>query len=143
MTNKILKEVIDIVLASGRKMPAHFTSSDERQQTFLISFEQLTADDEYAMASQSWSTLPSISSGEDEHYACLKIGEDIMVSSFIVTKLNHTELIDSLKNQLIAENIGLWPNSLQDRIKEIAGKREMIDYFDSCAKYGLERAKSK
>lgn len=143
MTTQILEEVLNKVLSSERTMPAHFTSSHDRQQTFLIDFKQLSADDEYEMASQSWYTLPAISSGEDESYACLKIGEDIMVSSFIATNLNHVELIDSLKNELIGLNIELWPKDLQDKIKEIAGKKEMIDYFNTCADFGKERAKLK
>ncbi len=142
MTTQILKEVIDKVLSSRRVMPAHFTTFNNRKQTFLVDFEQMDPDDEYEMASQAWNNLPGIFSERDSHI-CLKIGEDMMLASFIATKLGHVELVDDLKKQLTFINIGRLSFYLQPVIKKIVNNKKMIDYFNYCLRFGIERASIK
>lgn len=136
-----LEQVIKLVLSSKRKMPAHFTSNGERAQSFCVDFDQLTEDDEYEMASQAWGNLPNIPPKYKhvELISCLKIGEDIMIASYIASKLHHKKLVDSMKRQLIEKNIELFSS---DSAKELALSKEMSGYFNFCSQFGLQRAEA-
>lgn len=137
-TNNIIKKVINLVLSSKRKMPAYFTGDNEIQKTFLVDFNGLTPEDEYEMASQAWHNQPAISS-KIEKNICIKIGEDVMLGCFILTKLGYEGRCDYLKNEIINFNVQSFLGTTQNDLEEIVDMEEARNYFDFCEKFGIER----
>lgn len=122
MENKI-KEILEILKTSKREMPAHFTSSGDRTQTFLIDFD-IPADDEYEMASYAWYYTSS--------QEVVLVGEDLMLSAYIASVLKQPEVIDELKTSIIEKN--------KEIIKNTDGENK---YFDKCVEFGIEMAKNR
>jgi len=122
MEDKI-KEIIKILETSERNMPAHFTSSGDRSQTFLINFD-IPADDEYEMASYAWYHTPS--------QEIVLVGEDLMLSAYIGSILKQPEVIEGLKTSVIEANKEIIKNT-DDESK----------YFDKCVEFGIEMAKNR
>jgi len=115
-------------------MPAHFTSSAERSQTFLISYDDITENDEYEMASQAWNNVPSGLS-ETDTAICLRTGEDIMVGCFILTKMGH-----GVKSDKYRAEIELINSYESNEIAKPSQVESIISYFDFCENYGRKRA---
>ena len=118
--NDLLQEVLNIVNSSTRKIPAHFTSNGNRTQSFCVDFD-ISETDEYAMASEAWSTTPDPS--------IIKIGEDIMLAAFIAIKLGGQQDIPELYEIIIGKS----SEELSDNHKQ---------YLDHCLDFGKLRAKS-
>ena len=99
--NPIVEQALQIVFSSTRPMPAYFTSNGERKQSFCVEFDQLTEADERAMASEAWgapnSAFPNSSIPREIFYDIIRIGEDVMLGSFIVTKLKDKSLAPEIK----------------------------------------------
>lgn len=114
----LVQTVLDIINSSERKMPAHFCSNGSRTQSFCVDFD-ISETDEYAMASEAWSTAtdPSI----------IKTGEDIMLAAYIVVKLDGEKLIPQLYQSIV----GSCSEELSSKYK---------DYFERCANFGKLRA---
>lgn len=119
-TFDFIEKVLNIVYSSQRKMPAHFTSSGGRSQSFCVDFD-ISETDEYEMASQAWSKTPSPDA--------TKTGEDIMIAAFIATKLGGQEYIPQIQNQIII-------NATKD-LPELA---KYSYYFKKCGQFGSTRA---
>jgi hypothetical protein len=79
MKNRNISQVLKLVLSSERPMPAHFTCGNGRNLTFLIDFDDLTAEDEYEMASHAWYKIP-VGLSKSEVATCIKLGENIIAS---------------------------------------------------------------
>ncbi|MBI4091858.1 MAG: ADP-ribosylglycohydrolase family protein [Candidatus Levybacteria bacterium] len=116
----LVTKVLYIINGSNRKMPAHFMSNGNRTQSFCVDFD-ISETDEYEMASKAWR------SSTDQ--SVIKIGEDIMLATFIAVKLDGEEFIPKLY-QSITET---YPEELFNKHK---------DYFEHCADFGKLRAKS-
>lgn len=142
MPENIIADVINLVMESGREMPAHYTSANGRSETFMIDFKGLSAEDEQDMASTAWFCQPPIKS-EDERYAIVKIAEDIMVGSFILTKMGRKDLTEQLKNEFVTFEISLFPDDMQLKIKTLAKTPMVENHFNFCCKFGTERAEVK
>lgn len=142
--NKALQETIKLIRSSQRSMPAHFTTNGERTKSFCIDFEPLTVGDEYEMASEAWMSiksvpLPNVLTSEDL-FLILHSGEDIMVGAFIITKLEHEEMIHELKYAVVSSDM----EELEPKIPHI--KRLFLHpqteaYFEHCLEFGKNRAK--
>lgn len=142
MPQNIVADVINLVMESDRQMPAHYTSGNGRSQTFLVDFDDLSADDEYQMAGTAWYGQPPIKS-EHERYSIVKIAEDIMVGSFIITKMGHKDLVPQLKTEFVNYEIGLFPDDLQSALKKLTKTELVENYFNMCSNFGVERAGGK
>ena len=138
MKNKNISQVLNLVLSSERPMPAHFTSGNDRNKTFLIDFDGLTEEDEYEMASQAWHNIPAGLS-ESDTSVCLKIAEDVMVGSYIAVKEGIADKIDLLKGELIRANISSLSDSKKHSISDILETREVRNYIDDCADFATNR----
>ena len=141
MNDDIVTSVLNIVQSSERRMPAHFTSGNGRSKTFLVDFDGLTEEDEYEMASQAWHNIPPGLS-EDDTYACLKIGEDIMVGCFILARSGYSSKINNYRSEIESRNKQFL--NLIGQFGKAESTRTLVDnYFHLCTKYGNERAKRK
>lgn len=131
---EIITRVMEIVSSSSRSMPAHFNSHGNRTQSFGIDFEPLTADDDYSMASEAWNGAKSIkeASGADNSLIVL-LGEECMLSAYIVTKLGHPELIDDVVSAAYKRLAGIFTDEKLQRIVSITGVNA---YLDLCKQYG-------
>jgi len=121
--DKVIK-VMDIVLSSTRPMPAHFTTNGDRKQSFCVDFD-ISPDDEYNMASFAWTK------GTDNNKV-IKMGEDVVVGSYILKKLNGEHRISELTSKLIeADSKSLTINP------EVISSPEVRNYIQACQEYGL------
>jgi len=112
--DRILLDVYFLVMDSKRSMPAHFTSDKTRNQTFMVDFLPLTPDDEYNMASEAWYSMPGMKSYE-ELKTVLRTGEDIMIGSYILTKIGSSKLADKLMEFIIASHLGKLKPTLDEK----------------------------
>jgi len=132
---EIITRVMEIVSSSNRAMPAHFNSSGDRTQSFGIDFEPLTANDEYNMASEAWNGVSEyvkeVSSADNSLIVLL--GEDYMLSAYVVTKLGHPELIDEVVSAVHKRLASIFTDEKINKVVSIPG---VNDYLDSCKQYG-------
>lgn len=144
-----LNKALYLVYSSKRSMPAHFTSNGDRQKSFCIDFDQLTASDEYEMASEAWNATSgyfgkseSLSRAltENDLSFLTKIGEDIMIGAYILVKLNAIEDLSKLKSEVLN-------NAEEDFVKVVSDISELIrhpyaqSYFTHCADFSCKLAK--
>lgn len=142
----ILKQSLQLIGSTGRRMPAHFTSDVERgrAQSFLIDFEPLSEDDECEMASEAWDcmsyfTTPINTPVTKEQYPVLVcFGEDVMVGAFIITKLGRKDLIAELQKISIADSLESFAQ--MEGLNELCKLPEIKAFFDHCAEFGTQRA---
>lgn len=120
-------------------MPGHFTSDRERKQTFLVDFDDLSPEDEYDMASNAWYEQPVILSKRGK-YACVSIGEDVMLGCYILTKLGSGEESEYLKNEIVALSIRSFPEAMRVDLQMAINTKEAQDYFGFCERYGILKA---
>ncbi len=141
--HEIIGRVWDIVYSSGRKMPAHFTSNGDRYMSFCIDFEPLTKKDDENMAGEAWGSIDQYLANKPEipkpqFMAIVVCGEDVMIGAYIITKLGSMNLIESLKEALVANTIKSFP-TLND-LNDVFVLPYVKDYFDHCMKYGERTA---
>lgn len=142
MDSTLLK-TLNIIYTFDRSMPAHFTSDKGRSQTFMVDYD-IPENDEYEMASESFNALAQILQSDLDlgkwYSAYVKVGEDIMIGSFILTKENKPDLINDLRTEIIN-------NALEDFSEKVEGFTEIIKnplvikYLDHCAEFATQRAK--
>lgn len=143
ITDKSLPTVLKIVFNSMRAMPAKFTSNGDRTQSFCVEYDDLTADDEYQLASEIYATLwefvgkiPKDQISEAEATCMLKIGEDIAIGSFILQRTDEYASFTDLRQEIVEENLNRWDQPL-DRVAKIP---IVQNFFDYCLWTGRARA---
>ena len=136
----IIQKVINTVLNSKRPMPAQFTSNGNRMESFCVDFPSLTADDESNMAGQAYHAIDSFNyecKSGTERSLLVKIGEDIMIGSYIINKLGNTKLSYTLCNELVEENKKIFKNTQEMNIDVGFMIDESIKrYFEYCLLFG-------
>jgi|GEM_PF-1329254 hypothetical protein len=142
----IIVKALDLVYSSTRSMPAHFTSNDDRKQTFLVEFDPLTVDADHELASEAWygtDKFFTIETGLSRSETNLAVicGEDVILGSFIVTKLGKSELTKDVKEVIIKSAIDKLHTQSSD-INVFFNKLEVISYLDYCEKRGREIAET-
>ncbi len=126
MESNSIPFIVKLVLASERRMPAHFTSGNDRKKTFLIDYDDMTEEDEYEMASQAWHNIPSGLS-QDDTFACVKIGEDIMLGCFILIKMRYESKIGIYRRETELINTQLLNKDEQS--DELMFRGKLIDDY--------------
>jgi len=139
ISDDIISQVLELVLSSERPMPAHFTSGNGRNQTFLIDFDDMTAGDEYEMASYAWHGIP-VGLSESDVQVCLKIAEDVMVGSYIAVKEGIADKIDLLKKEIVEANLNCLSKAEKQTINDTLASKEARNYIDFCADFGTSTA---
>lgn len=139
--SETLREILRIVYSSQRRMPAVYTSLGDRKKTFCIEFNDLSADDDYEMASEAHAAtdmLPKELSAI--HFNIIhKVGEDVMLGSFVATKLGHQDMVDEVVRIVI-------DNAIEDYHNEIQSNPELLQepltdsYIQHCAQFGITTA---
>lgn len=126
-------------------MPAHFTSNGDRCMSFCIDFEPLIKEEDESMAGEAWGSIDQYLANKPEipktqFMATVVCGEDVMIGAYIITKLGSMNLVETLKDALVANTIKSFPtlNGLNDVFALLYVK----DYFDHCMKYGVSVAKN-
>lgn len=143
ITDESLLTVLKIVFNSERTLPAKFTSNGDRVQSFCVEYDDLTADDEYQLASEIYSTLwnfvdklPKKQITESETMCMLKIGEDIAIGSFILQRTDEYASFTNLLQETIEENLNRWDLPLDNIVKIPL----IQNFFDYCSWTGRARA---
>ena len=140
--NEILEKTLDLVYSLERRMPAHFNGWRDRTQSFGIDFEPLNVDADYNMASESYNSsyswLPDtkIHLSKLEQGVILICGENIMVGSFIITKLGGKEMIGEMRKIIIETAISNFESHIIN-IKNILLSDSVSEFFDHCTEYAF------
>ena len=149
--NDLIRKTLHLVFSSTRPMPAHFTQNGDRKQSFCIEFEPLSAEEDEAMAAESWGVIDNYLSTKnrgaenltkEQFDMVLRCGEDLMVGAFILTKLGGDSLVTEMKKAIIddtIENFGVKINNLAD----VLFGQQVNKYFDYCVEYGHARTEMK
>ena len=135
----VVDEVLDIVYSSERVMPAHYSSSKDNTQSFMIDFKLMSKEDEYNMASIAFYETPTtvafeelgVSIEKDDYCKLIKAGEDFMLGSYIATKLNYENFLADIYKNILTESLdfGLLTS---DYVKLPCVKQ----YFEHCSSVG-------
>lgn len=144
----ILDKTMELIESSTRPMAAKFCSGNGRNETFGINFDPITPEIDSNMAAESYGSIgiyfskdkTNCNLTDDQFYLILIIGEDIMVGSFIITKLGGEKMIDEMRKRIIdfrIKNVGDKVDKLEEAISLI----ETNDYFDYCSNFGSNLAK--
>jgi hypothetical protein len=149
--DEILQKTLDLVYSSKRKMPAHFSSYGKRNQSFCIDFEPLNEADDYEMASHIYSSQGDYFAGVESKISAYQYNdiilcaEDIMLGSYIITKLGRKDLIPKMKETIIFQNIESYESNVIDpkqvlKIEQAFKFKYVIDYLNHCSDFGKMRA---
>lgn len=145
----ILKKVAGMVLESERPMPAYFTSNNGRKKSFCVDFNDLTAKDEYNMASCVHRVVSDFRiecKDAKERSLLVKIGEDMMIGSYIITKLGYGQLSYDLFSTLLKENKKIFQNADDLGIEKVFNQYGGVEnwsterYFEYCMLFGKNTA---
>ncbi|MEI7498337.1 MAG: hypothetical protein WCK11_03585 [Candidatus Falkowbacteria bacterium] len=140
MTENIIQYVVDLIEASDRSMPAHFSSRDDRAETFWVDFKDLSASTEVAMASSAYLWLNEMVTLESKQnfMAVLKTGEDIMIGTYIIARLDSAEIAQELIETIARRNIEFVATQEQFAgIAENVLHADVQAYWKRCAEHGL------
>ncbi len=122
-------------------MPAHFTSSGDRTQTFCIEFESLTAKIDLTMASESWGArsdfLTENLSGNHLNVVT-RCGEDLMVGAFVLTNLGGNGLMEEMKKAVIEDTIESFGENIEGLV-DLLSRQQVNTYFDYCLEFGSKQ----
>ncbi|REJ81717.1 MAG: hypothetical protein DWQ44_11365 [Bacteroidetes bacterium] len=141
-----LKETLTLLRGAGRNLPAHYTKSGNRSATFCIEFEPLKEDLDTEMAHESYYSLtrfvPVTNAPTDLHWrVLLKLGEDCMAGSFILTTLGKPSDTFTLVRELRKDITSLVNELAEEEISdEWYTQKSSQDYLHYCMEYGTKRA---
>jgi hypothetical protein len=145
--NDLIEQTLELTFSSKRGMPAHYSSNNDRTQSFCIDFEPLTKEHDYKMAANSWYALEEFLNADQckekelttsQISAITRCGEDIMISSFILTKLGGYSLLSELKEIVTKEVMDLFKEKI-DSLETVLKDPQANKYFDHCSRYGFAR----
>lgn len=140
--SKELKQVLALLASSNRAMPANFNFSMGRNKSFGIDSDLISETDDYEMASEVIQKAGETFSEKDDFEIALIIGEDLMIASFLLTKLAKKPNYNELAEVIFSENSNAFSS---DKDKELAKTLRESDkgimYFKYCIEFGRERAK--
>lgn len=149
--NRKFREILYIALSAFRPMPAYFTSDYNKQtgeytksKTFGAIFEDISAHDEYEMSSFCYHKIPNsdlLKRGKQFFYAILIIGEDLCLASFIAARQEYKKIIPRLKKAIIDTHLKTFEDN-RFPSEEIISDKIIMDYFNECIKFALEREKN-
>jgi hypothetical protein len=139
MKSNDISKIVQLVFSSERQMPAHFTSGNEKSQTFLVKYDGLPADAEYEMASQAWHNQPE-RVPESHKWNCIKIGEDITLGSYLFMRMGCDGKRDLLIRELIDFNTHKAPKKIKGSLVEILQSDKVQSFFNFCENFGYELA---
>lgn len=136
----LIPAIVNLVWESTRKMPAHFTSTEERTQSFCVNFEDIDPKDEYQMASVSYIEVGEYIKPEDnitpkQYMAIVRCGEDIMIGSYITERLKKSNNLDEIVSELTQLNRDRWSEELD--IPKVFATQSAIGWFNYCKMYGV------
>lgn len=135
--NKRMKKVLEILSSNPRDVIAHFNN-----HSFSLKGYKLPKNDEYNMASAAWSPEvvdkpiaihKDFKGDKSKYFNYVMVGEDLMLGSYILTRLKAGDSINELKKLL------LDLSNKADGLRKIllSGKK----YFNFCIDYGKTKAK--
>ena len=106
LTEMPLVTTLRLVMSSERCMPAHFCSHGECKQSFCIDFPPLSESLEYNMASYAYDrAMKVLDVTQEEIFALLPLGENLMVGTFILANLNGKKNIRDLVRVNLLQNL--------------------------------------
>jgi len=151
MTEGELLDIIDLVFSSERAMPARYISNGDGTMSFCVEIDELTADDESAMASFPWSAI-------NEYYSKLTEEQQKLVSFHIVLKQSEDIMIGAFANQvrfdseidtkeliaaIIEENLDILKENdveVSDNFRAVIYSEPIQAFYKECYEYAKQRA---
>jgi hypothetical protein len=129
----------NLVWSANRTMPAYFTSSGEKSKSFCVDFDDIDTKDEYQMASIAYVEVnhyikPKDNLTTEQLLSVIKCGEDVMISSYIVQKLDKPEIIKNIVAELTEMNKTSWPENFE--VTKIFNNKSVKKWFNYCQEYG-------
>lgn len=139
----IAEEIVRIVCAAERSLPAHYTSSEDRSQTFCADFQELNETDEYDLASATWYDFSSNFGNEEdeqknlEQAAILRIGEDVALASYMAHKRRCEKELNVMRERIIATNIEDFEGRIQFMENSLIKQPLAQNYWNQCVQVGV------
>lgn len=151
--NENLATIVDFVFSSERALPARFTSNGDRTMSFCVDIDDLTEDDESAMASFAWSASGEYYSklSQDDQdlvnfYIILKEGEDVMIGAFANQIMFGSEVDSSdLIKSILEENLDILVENeveISDAFRAVIYSEQIQAFYRECYDYAKQRALS-
>ena len=149
----VLTTIIDLVFSSERAMPARYTSNGDRTMSFCVEIEELTADDESALASFPWSAIngyyTKLSQEQQDlvsFHVVLKQSEDIMIAAFANQVRFDSEVdAEELTAAIIEENLDILEENeveVTDAFRAAIYSEPIQAFYQECYDYAKQRAVS-
>lgn len=100
------------------------------------------------MASESWYSIGKYLNtknqsdeilSENQLNTVIKCGEDLMVGSFILTKINGYSFLTDMKKAILAKDIDIFKNAVSN-LPTIFSGQQINKYFDHCIQFGHNQA---
>ena len=145
--------LIDLIFSSERALPARYTSNGDRTMSFCIDLDELTEDDESAMASFPWSAIneyyPKLSQEQQDlvgFHIVLKQSEDIIIGAFANQVMFDSEIdAEELITAIIEENLDILEENKVEVSKDFRAviySEPIQAFYRECYDYAKQRAVS-
>jgi hypothetical protein len=135
-------EVLKIIRSAKRPMPAHFNGDG----SFLIDPALFRKDDEPTMAHEAWGSVNQYAANlkhltKAEFGFLVRIGEDVMLTAYLLSRRGHGELAEKVTQVIIADR--LWETEASDTldIRKLEGDDSATAYLQHCMEFGRHRAR--
>ena len=127
-------------------MPAHFTSGqDGRTKSFCVDYD-ISPEQEYELASEAyyraWHELKgdAVELSSQAIDVIGKVGEDVILASFIAAKENCEDLIDEVSQMIVDENIVRFQKKGVE-ISDWLNNKASLEHLERCKRGGVSVAK--
>jgi len=145
-SEKLLQKVYDLVFSTTRQMPAYFTSANDRNKTFGIDFDELSESDEYEMASVTYNVVEHFVQGIENNFErtwIVRLGEDVMLGAFVITKLGDSNWAPELSLRIVNENTERFRDVSKDLDVDRVIKLPVVqNYLNYCIVEGVRQAET-
>jgi hypothetical protein len=145
----IQEKIKKIIASSVRPLPAYYTALYEgdvcvKPKTFDVIGFDLSASDEYEMAGYVWMMLAQLELFKDlenSRIATLIIAEDIVLGSYLLTKLSEVGACEEFSKEIIKDHLDSFYKK-GFNFDKIMSVKDIENYFVECEKFGIKLAKS-
>lgn len=140
-----VSDIVNLVMSSQRDKPAYFYNEAFNNKICHIEFEPLTEKDYLEIITNAYHLSYLITNiikniSDDLLHALIKIGEDMMLATYIGVKIDRYDLLPYLSQPFIDENVKRFNEKNMSELSELTRDGNVGFYFGFCSQGGIQIA---
>ncbi|MFA6304329.1 MAG: hypothetical protein WCV73_02115 [Patescibacteria group bacterium] len=139
---EIINKILNIIETAKREQIAYDVPDCEGALCFDLDFSDITQAEKYkigGIALHVFGDYVKKRVTKVEQSAMLKIGQDVMLGSFLAARLGHKELSDEITRRLLEARLGLLKENKEFNFYELLDQ-QFTEYLEFCQQYDSQIA---